>query len=298
MNALKTLTLAPLLTAALVCPSQGAESLSTLSAAVSNLDSKVANHENRISQVEKALKPGQVNEVSVQKPDYKTIPYVIREGDTIGEIARRNEIPRALLLEVNGMKEGQNTYIGDSIQIPFGQTNPPPPPTPVVSPVPSPKPAPGPAIVDKKNAPKPAVVPAKPVPATAQNHTVKSGDTLFGISRRYNVSVDSLKKANNLRSDRLSLGQSIKIPGKTSVVSKTPPTKSTVAEVPATTKETYGVYMVQKGDTLYSLATDFFTTQAEIQRLNKMGSSTALAPGKELVVPTAKYMATHNLANN
>ncbi|MGD9748707.1 MAG: LysM peptidoglycan-binding domain-containing protein, partial [Verrucomicrobiales bacterium] len=64
------------------------------------------------------------------------------------------------------------------------------------------------------------------------------------------------------------------------------------------TKETYGVYMVQKGDTLYSLATDFFTTQAEIQRLNKMGSSTALAPGKELVVPTAKYMATHNLANN
>lgn len=317
MNALKKLsTFTPLLAVALPVVAQ-AQTPPALASKVAALDSKVENHEKRLAHVEAEIgsrKEAPVVETKTPPPAYKTVPYTIREGDTLGEISRRNNIRRELLLEVNGMKEGQNIYIGDVLQIPVGQTNPPPAADPVVSPVPAPAPgatpapAPGPKntppnVADKKpNAPKPVPTPEvkpkpSPSPSASQNHVVKSGDTLYSISRRYKVSVDAIKKANKLRGDRLNLGQNLKIPGKNSVAQSS-------GEAPASggadrvKGESYGAYVVQKGDTLYSLSVDFFTTQAELQRLNKMGSSTSLAPGKELIVPTSKYLAAHQLATN
>ena len=56
---------------------------------------------------------------------------------------------------------------------------------------------------------------------------------------------------------------------------------------------TYGFYTVAKGDNLYALARDFFTTMAELQRINNLGSSTTIFPGNDLIVPTSKYNAYH-----
>ncbi|MDZ7691555.1 MAG: LysM domain-containing protein [Balneolaceae bacterium] len=42
-----------------------------------------------------------------------------------------------------------------------------------------------------------------------QTHTVQSGETLFSISRQYNVPVDSLRAWNDVSSGNLSIGQSI-----------------------------------------------------------------------------------------
>lgn len=43
-------------------------------------------------------------------------------------------------------------------------------------------------------------------------YTVKSGDSLWSISKKYNISVDELKKANGLTSNLLSIGQQLNIP--------------------------------------------------------------------------------------
>jgi LysM repeat protein len=51
----------------------------------------------------------------------------------------------------------------------------------------------------------------KPKPQS-KSYTVKSGDTLSEISRRYNVSVSKIKSANGLRSDVIRIGQRLKIP--------------------------------------------------------------------------------------
>ena len=71
------------------------------------------------------------------------------------------------------------------------------------------------AAVDKPAEPAPAPK-AKPA-ATANKpkvHRVVKGDTLFAIARKYGVTVDQLKRANNLSSTALSIGQRLTIPKK------------------------------------------------------------------------------------
>jgi membrane-bound lytic murein transglycosylase D len=70
--------------------------------------------------------------------------------------------------------------------------------------------------------PKPQAVQPKPgkgtalksrsAPAAAKFHTVKKGDTLSSVARRYDVSVSAIKQANKLKSDSLAPGQKIRIP--------------------------------------------------------------------------------------
>jgi len=46
----------------------------------------------------------------------------------------------------------------------------------------------------------------------ARTHTVRQGDTLFALAKRYNTSVGALRKLNNLPNDRLSRGKRLRIP--------------------------------------------------------------------------------------
>ncbi|MEN2767410.1 C40 family peptidase [Ornithinibacillus xuwenensis] len=52
------------------------------------------------------------------------------------------------------------------------------------------------------------------------SHTVTSGDTLYSIAKRYNVTVEQLKSANQLTSNTISLGQVLKIPSKVETVNE------------------------------------------------------------------------------
>lgn len=49
------------------------------------------------------------------------------------------------------------------------------------------------------------------VPADGTYHTVAKGDTLYNISRRYGLTVDALKKLNNLTEDSIKIGQKLRI---------------------------------------------------------------------------------------
>ena len=46
-------------------------------------------------------------------------------------------------------------------------------------------------------------------PNTSTTYTVKSGDNLYSIARRFNTTVDSIKKKNNLKTNNLSIGQKL-----------------------------------------------------------------------------------------
>ncbi len=222
------------------------------------------------------------------EPAMDLAKYQIQEGDTISEIARKLGVPRAELMEANSLREGQQIYIGDELLVP------------------QPKPAAADKAIAKNSTPaaKPATPEKKPAPATPSTsgtYVVKSGDTLTKIARQHGISVASLKTANNLKSDLINGGQKLKIPGAGGApADKEEATVANADEIDKLLRpdESYGVYTVERGDTLYSLARDFFTSASEIQRLNRLGNSTTLKPGQDLVVPTSRYEEHHKLANN
>ena len=55
--------------------------------------------------------------------------------------------------------------------------------------------------------------PSQPAPTPTRVHTVVRGDTLWGLSRKYGVSVGAIKRANNMTSDTIVLGKKLQIPG-------------------------------------------------------------------------------------
>lgn len=97
-------------------------------------------------------------------------------------------------------------------------------------------------------------------------YTVKKGDTLYGIARQFGISVDELKVANNLTTNTLRVGQTLVIPE---------------IEEPDVPNE--NIYIVKKGDTLYSIANQYGMTVNELKSLNNLTNDT-LSIGQELVV--------------
>ena len=113
-------------------------------------------------------------------------------------------------------------------------------------------------------------VPYKPVSLGEDYYQVKSGDTLWGIARRFGISVDELKSANNLTSNSLSIGQNLYIPKKKD----------------DTTTEENEVYIVKSGDTLYGIAKKFGISVDELKSLNNLTSNT-LSIGQKLIISSS-----------
>ncbi|SDB14580.1 LysM domain-containing protein [Desulfonatronum thiosulfatophilum] len=74
------------------------------------------------------------------------------------------------------------------------------------APAPTPAPAPAPAQVASS-----APAPQRPAASRGVTHEVQPGETLFRISRTYNVSVDDIRRQNNLSGDRINPGQVLTI---------------------------------------------------------------------------------------
>ena len=89
-------------------------------------------------------------------------------------------------------------------------------------------------------------------------YVVKNGDTLWSISRIFNVSIDDIKNKNNLTSD-------ITIPTGTD------------------SGNDIIVYTVKRGDSLWKLARDYNTTINDIKQLNNLKSD-VLRVGDELQI--------------
>ncbi len=107
-------------------------------------------------------------------------------------------------------------------------------------------------------------------PSECVIYTVVSGDNLYSIAKKYNTTVDAIKRYNNLNSNLLSIGQRIKIP-------------CYIDQNNNLSKPSYISYVVQAGDSLYSIAKKFDTTVAKIKEDNKL-TSDLLSIGKILII--------------
>ena len=103
---------------------------------------------------------------------------------------------------------------------------------------------------------------------------LQPGDTLENIAQTYTTTPGVLKKANCLVGDSLIPGTIFYVPG------APPPTP-----IPCGPPAGWVYYIVQKGDTLYSIGRAYGVSVAQLQAANCMGSSTNIRVGQKLYVP-------------
>ena len=196
-----------------------------------------------------ALQVGQTLKISSEE---ETIPedyllYTVKSGDNLWDIANKYNTTVATLISINNLNTS-SLKVNQQLLIP-----------------------------KSKNI-EVIIEPEKGI-----NYTVKSGDSLWDIANKYNVTVDQIKKSNNLTSNILQIGQVLIIP---------------VSDTSVKEEEPSGVgginYIVQKGDNLYSIANKYKTTVDAIKRANNLTSNT-LKVGQVLLIPGTTNYATYTV---
>lgn len=117
-----------------------------------------------------------------------TTKYAIRRGDTFSGIASRHGVSLDALLRVNPTSDPKRLQIGKSINIPSSATRP------------------------RAAAPATAAAAAGGGGAVARIYEVQPGDSLTAIAKKTGTTISGIKRANNLRSDRIKIGDKLKIP--------------------------------------------------------------------------------------
>ena len=172
-------------------------------------------------------------------------PYIVKPGDSLTSIARRYGVSVTQLAATNGLAWNAWLYSGQRLTIP-GQAN-----------------APAPEATSEA--------------AEDGTYVVQPGDTLTSIAIQHGVRVDDLAGANELTGSRLVYtGQRLVIPGQEADPAAEP--------TPGPTAGSDGVYVVQRGNTLFSIARWNGVTVAALMAANGLRSYTIYS-GQRLTIP-------------
>jgi LysM repeat protein len=128
--------------------------------------------------------------------------YAVSKGDTMSSIAKKNQLTKTELAAANNLKVGSILHVGQKLIIPSKQSSAKPPVAAAAS-------------TKTAETAETNAVPDK-APADATRHTVKPGETLGGIARKYGVKQGDIAVANNITDPKkIHPGQELVIPGKT-----------------------------------------------------------------------------------
>ena len=162
--------------------------------------------------------------------------YIVKSGDTLSHIAKRYEQTTAQIKITNRLRN-DFLRVGQVLRIPpIGEV---------------------------------AVLTEYKTPPT-RTYIVSAGDTLSEIAAKHRVSISSLKRANNLTSNLIKVGQELVIKAPTSGPKTTPLRKLN--------------YQVRSGDSLYLIAKRFDLKITDITSWNKLDKNKYLQPGQRLTL--------------
>ena len=108
-----------------------------------------------------------------------------------------------------------------------------------------------------------------------QIYIVQNGDTIYGISKQFGISVDEIKKLNNLNSNEITVGQVLRLPSVNQDIK----------------------YNVVAGDNLYDIAKKYNTTVASLMNANNLNTD-KLYIGQQLIIPNALNNNDNNIMNS
>lgn len=237
------------------------------------------------------------------------ISYTVKNGDSLSLIAARHGVSAREIAEINGISNPNKIRVGQKIKLPIHAK--------------ARAYTPKKTVTKTTTAKKPASSAASATPAAPVNaggeYVVKSGDSISKIAMNHRVKQKDLLAVNNLTSDKLKIGQKLKIPGAGDVaapvaapaVEATPvtadpllpppavtpvtpdagvapavapaltPDAGAAAPAPMPTVQTFEV-SVDPGDTIDTISQKYGVLPAEIKKLNNISE---VAPGQRIKLP-------------
>jgi membrane-bound lytic murein transglycosylase D len=179
--------------------------------------------------------------------------HKVRRGDTLNSISQRYGVTVADLRAANNLR-GSVIHPGETLSIPDARVA-------AAAPVAEARPDISTQLPERQAAAVPRV----------RSHTVRPGETLWGVARRYGVTVPQLAAANGLSTQsHITAGTRLDIPG--AGAKATPP------------EATRMTYKVRRGDTLSQIAERFSVSVRQIMSWNQIRQSTSLRAGQRIVV--------------
>ncbi len=189
-----------------------------------------------------------IGQVLIIQEDTKApTTYIVEKGDNLYEIAKRFGISIDQLMENNNLTS-HLLQVGQILNI----------------------------DIDSKEDTSPMTM------TTFENYIVEKGDSLYSIAKKFNTSIDQIKKDNNLTNNLLKLGQTLKI----RVKEKGFGVEECLGEGYDEFENSYITYTVKKGDNLYDIAKRYNTTVDEVMNLNNL-LSMELSIGQVLKIKEA-----------
>ncbi|MCB5363676.1 transglycosylase SLT domain-containing protein [Pusillimonas sp. CC-YST705] len=137
--------------------------------------------------------------------------YQAAKGESYSAIAKKFDVTLEQLRALNGISKRQTRAVAQTLVVPVQAA----PSTGLrlaaLDTGDSPLPAAG-AASKRTPSSTPDIV-VRRSPATVRTHTVKRGETLFALAKRYQTTVDALRKLNNLKTNNLKQGARLRVPG-------------------------------------------------------------------------------------
>ena len=118
-------------------------------------------------------------------------------------------------------------------------------------------------------------IPITEITSTYSTYIVQKGDTLYGIARKYDITVEELKRLNNITGNNLYIGQQLKVP-----------TKEIIED------EEYEIYTVVKGDSLWLISQKYDVPVDDLIEINNL-ETVNLQIGDKLKIPKKPAKKTY-----
>ncbi|MBU4226945.1 LysM peptidoglycan-binding domain-containing protein [bacterium] len=192
---------------------------------------------------------------NISEPEnIEPIVYTVKAGDSLWNISRKYGASVEIIVDVNNLRDKDSLSIGQKLEIP----------------------AIGGGVSNSSQKQEPIIV----------NYTVVKGDSLWSISQRYDVNMNTIISTNNLKEiSRLSIGQKLKLP---------------ITNMDIAKAEGYGqeaaaeeiIYSVKKGESLWSISREYNVKLEAIIAANSIIDASKISAGQQLRIPNVPGTGT------